>query len=228
VAAGYAEEARTLAQTTVLGVGGFGQEDVTSPAFLAWTKAQGVGECLDRVLAILAALASQVLAARDQPAACAGGLPGRGPRRVPAGPGRSPGRARRGAAGLGVQRPGDALSARHRVAGAYVARRTPAYAREGMRAAVVSRSVPGMDRRLLDLLPGVAFGAFLAITSGLDATPDPAHRDLDALAYALLFATGMGLAFLRRAPVAGFLVTLVVTTCSSRSTSRAARCTSRR
>lgn len=66
VAAGYAEEARTLAQTTVLGVGGFGQEDVASPVFLAWSKTQGVGDCLDRVLAILAALASQVLTAGDQ------------------------------------------------------------------------------------------------------------------------------------------------------------------
>ena len=66
VAAGYAEEARSLAQTTVLGVGGFGQEDVASPTFLAWSKAQSVGECLDRVLAILAALTSQVLAAGDR------------------------------------------------------------------------------------------------------------------------------------------------------------------
>ncbi|HEX8104068.1 MAG TPA: aromatic amino acid lyase [Solirubrobacteraceae bacterium] len=76
VAAGYAEEARTLAQTTVLGVGGFGQEDVTSPAFLAWRKAQGVGDCLDRILAILAALASHVLGAGDQspPPALAGFL----------------------------------------------------------------------------------------------------------------------------------------------------------
>jgi histidine ammonia-lyase len=61
VAAGYAEEARTLAQTTVLGLGGFGQNDLPSPAFLAWGKAQAVGTCLDRVLAVLAALASQAL-----------------------------------------------------------------------------------------------------------------------------------------------------------------------
>jgi histidine ammonia-lyase len=67
VAAGYAEEARTLAQTTVLGLGGFGQNDVPSPAFLAWGKAQAVGVCLDRVLAVLAALASQALHVAGQP-----------------------------------------------------------------------------------------------------------------------------------------------------------------
>jgi histidine ammonia-lyase len=61
VAAGYAEEARTLAQTTVLGLGGFGQNDLPSPAFLAWGKADAVGTCLERVLAVLAVLASQAL-----------------------------------------------------------------------------------------------------------------------------------------------------------------------
>ena len=48
VAAGYAEEARTLAQTTVLGLGGFGQNDLPAPAFLAWGKADAVGTCLER------------------------------------------------------------------------------------------------------------------------------------------------------------------------------------
>jgi histidine ammonia-lyase len=67
VAAGYAEEARTLAQTTVLGLGGFGQNDLPSPAFLAWGKAHAVGTCLDRVLAVLAALASQALHVAGQP-----------------------------------------------------------------------------------------------------------------------------------------------------------------
>ena len=50
-----------LAQTTVLGLGGFGQNDLPSPAFLAWGKATAVGTCLDRMLAVLAALASQAL-----------------------------------------------------------------------------------------------------------------------------------------------------------------------
>jgi histidine ammonia-lyase len=61
VAAGYAEEARSLAQTTVLGLGGFGQNDLPSPAFLAWGRADAVGTCLERALAVLAALASQAL-----------------------------------------------------------------------------------------------------------------------------------------------------------------------
>ena len=65
-AAGYAEEARTLAQTTVLGLGGFGQNDLPSPAFLAWGKADAVGACLDRTLAVLAALASQALQVAGQ------------------------------------------------------------------------------------------------------------------------------------------------------------------
>ena len=67
-AAGYAEEARTLAQTTVLGLGGFGQNDLPSPAFLAWGKATATGVCLERVLAVLAALASQALHAGGRPA----------------------------------------------------------------------------------------------------------------------------------------------------------------
>ena len=66
VAAGYAEEARTLAQTTVLGLGGFGQNDLPAPAFHAWGKANAVGTCLERALAVLAALASQALHVADQ------------------------------------------------------------------------------------------------------------------------------------------------------------------
>jgi histidine ammonia-lyase len=66
--AGYAEEARTLAQTTVLGLGGFGQNDLPSPAFLAWGKAAAVGTCFERVLAVLAALASQALHVAGQSA----------------------------------------------------------------------------------------------------------------------------------------------------------------
>lgn len=65
--AGYAEEARTAAQTTVLGLGGFGQNDLPSPAFLAWGKADAVGTCLERVLAVLAAVASQALHVAGQP-----------------------------------------------------------------------------------------------------------------------------------------------------------------
>jgi histidine ammonia-lyase len=67
VAAGYAEEARTLAQTTVLSLGAFGQNDLPSPAFLAWGKAVAVGTCLDRTLAVLAALGAEVLHAAGRP-----------------------------------------------------------------------------------------------------------------------------------------------------------------
>lgn len=66
VAAGYAEEARALAQTTVLSLGGFGQNDLPSPAFVAWGRADAVGACLDRTLAVLAAIASQALHAGAQ------------------------------------------------------------------------------------------------------------------------------------------------------------------
>jgi histidine ammonia-lyase len=66
VAAGYAEEARTLAQTTVLGLGGFGQNDLPAPAFLAWGKATAVATTLERIFAVLAALASQTLHNADQ------------------------------------------------------------------------------------------------------------------------------------------------------------------
>ena len=61
VATAWAEDARTLAQTTVLGLGGFGQNDLPAPAFAAWVKADAVGTCLERGLAVLAAIASQVL-----------------------------------------------------------------------------------------------------------------------------------------------------------------------
>jgi histidine ammonia-lyase len=66
VAAGYAEEARALAQITVLSLGGFGQNDLPSPAFVAWGRADAVGGCLDRTLAVLAAIASQALHAGAQ------------------------------------------------------------------------------------------------------------------------------------------------------------------
>jgi histidine ammonia-lyase len=66
VAAGYAEEARSLAQTTVVGLGGFGQNDLPSPAFLAWGKTTAVGVCLDRTLAVLAAVASHALHVAEQ------------------------------------------------------------------------------------------------------------------------------------------------------------------
>jgi histidine ammonia-lyase len=57
----WAEEARWLAQPTLLSLGGFGQNDVPSLSFLAWRKATAVGRCLDGALAALAGVASQAL-----------------------------------------------------------------------------------------------------------------------------------------------------------------------
>jgi histidine ammonia-lyase len=58
---GWAEEARGVAQPTLLSLGAFGQNDVPELAFLAWRKASAVAQCLDGALAGLAVLASQAL-----------------------------------------------------------------------------------------------------------------------------------------------------------------------
>jgi histidine ammonia-lyase len=68
VQAGWAEEARALAQPSILGLGGFGQNDLPAPAFASWSKTTAVGTCLDRSLAVLAALASEALHAAGRPA----------------------------------------------------------------------------------------------------------------------------------------------------------------
>ena len=57
----WAEEARSLAQPTLLSLAGFGQNDVPALSFLAWRKAIAIGRCLDGALAALAVLASQAL-----------------------------------------------------------------------------------------------------------------------------------------------------------------------
>jgi histidine ammonia-lyase len=61
VQTGWAEEARVHAGATLLSLGGFGQNDVPAMGFLAWGRADAVGRCLDAALAVLAALAAQVL-----------------------------------------------------------------------------------------------------------------------------------------------------------------------
>lgn len=61
---GYEEEARMLAQATLLPgseSGGFGQNDVASPVFLAWSKQERAGELLDCSLAALAPIAQRAL-----------------------------------------------------------------------------------------------------------------------------------------------------------------------
>ena len=62
--AGFVEEARALAQRSFIpavDASVFGQDDVASPVFLAWPKADKAGETLDRTLAVLAVVASQAL-----------------------------------------------------------------------------------------------------------------------------------------------------------------------
>jgi len=58
---GFAEEARALAQPTLLSLGSYGQNDVPSLPFLAWRKATAVGLCLDACLAVLAVLAAHAV-----------------------------------------------------------------------------------------------------------------------------------------------------------------------
>ncbi len=69
VVVGYAEEAKQAAQTTVLPRGGFDQNDVVAPAFLAWEKERTAAARFVDCLAVLSALASQaLLAKRREPA----------------------------------------------------------------------------------------------------------------------------------------------------------------
>ena len=61
---GYEEEMRMLAQPTLLPgseSGGFGQDDVASPVFLAWSKVDRAGLLLDQILATLAPVAVRAL-----------------------------------------------------------------------------------------------------------------------------------------------------------------------
>jgi histidine ammonia-lyase len=67
---GYEEEARMLATATLLPgseSGGFGQNDVASPVFLAWTKQDRAGLLLEQSLAALAPIAMLALDITDRP-----------------------------------------------------------------------------------------------------------------------------------------------------------------
>jgi histidine ammonia-lyase len=67
---GYEEEMRMLAQPTLLPgseSGGFGQDDVATPVFLAWTKVDRAGLLLEQVLATLAPIAMRALAVTARP-----------------------------------------------------------------------------------------------------------------------------------------------------------------
>jgi histidine ammonia-lyase len=65
VAVAYSEEARLAAQPVVLPRGGPGQNDVTSPSFLAWSRERTTGDCLSSALAVLAGAACQSVAERE-------------------------------------------------------------------------------------------------------------------------------------------------------------------
>jgi histidine ammonia-lyase len=61
---GYEEEMRMLAQPTLLPgseSGGFAQDDVASPVFLAWSKLDRAGLLLEQILATLAPIACRAL-----------------------------------------------------------------------------------------------------------------------------------------------------------------------
>jgi len=71
VQVGYAEQARRAAQRNFLPGsegGGFGQNDVAPPTFLAWSAQEEAGRCLEAGLAILGAIGSQALFATDRQA----------------------------------------------------------------------------------------------------------------------------------------------------------------
>ena len=67
---GYEEELRHLAQPTLLPgseSGGFGQDDVASPVFAAWSKQERAGELLEIQLASLAPIAMRALQVTGRP-----------------------------------------------------------------------------------------------------------------------------------------------------------------
>ena len=67
---GYEEEARLYAQATLLPgseSGGFGQNDVASPVFLAWSKQDRAGRCLDMTLASLVPIALRAFDVTGRP-----------------------------------------------------------------------------------------------------------------------------------------------------------------
>ena len=67
---GYEEEIRTLTQATLLPgseSGGFGQNDVASPVFLAWSKQERAGVLLESALAALCPIAARAFAVSGRP-----------------------------------------------------------------------------------------------------------------------------------------------------------------
>ena len=67
---GYEEEARLYAQATLLPgseSGGYGQNDVANPVFMAWSKQDRAGRCLDMALASLVPIALRALDITGRP-----------------------------------------------------------------------------------------------------------------------------------------------------------------
>jgi histidine ammonia-lyase len=67
VAVGYAEEARAAAQPVLLPRAGPGQNDVTAPSFLAWSRQEAAAASLEAALAVLGAAATHWLAQSQRP-----------------------------------------------------------------------------------------------------------------------------------------------------------------
>lgn len=68
VQAAFAEDARSAAQTTLVGLGGLGQDDTPAPTSFAYVKAQRVFASFESALTGLAAISSEALARASRPA----------------------------------------------------------------------------------------------------------------------------------------------------------------
>lgn len=68
VASAWAEDARSAAQTTLMGLGGLGQNDTPAPTAFAYVRALRVWERLESALTVLAAVSSEALAQASRPA----------------------------------------------------------------------------------------------------------------------------------------------------------------
>lgn len=68
VQSAWAEDARTAAQTTLIGLGGLGQNDTPAPTSFAYAKEQRVWQRFESALTVLAAVSSEALAKADRPA----------------------------------------------------------------------------------------------------------------------------------------------------------------
>ncbi len=65
-ALGWAEEARLSATPTFISLGGSPPSDTSSPALLAWRRAEETGNCLQGVLAVLGVIAAHTQAAEER------------------------------------------------------------------------------------------------------------------------------------------------------------------